>query len=507
VLAKTETVAFIGTEARLVEVEVDVSTGLPAFRLVGLPAKSIQEAEQRVRAALLSSEERWPPARITANLAPGDLRKEGTHLDLAIALGIVAADRRLDPECLEDWLFIGELALNGSVRGVRGALAAAIACRQLGKKGLVCPAANAAEAAVIEGTTIIPVSTFKDCVGFLKGSWEPPLIDDLPVSSAPEVPDISEVRGQSTAKSALEIAAAGGHNLMLVGSPGSGKTMLAQRLPGILPEMSLEESIDVTKIYSVAGLLPECAALISQRPLRAPHQHISAAGLVGGGANLARPGEVSLAHNGVLFLDEIALFRSDVLESLRGPVEDGSVRIARAAGVVTYPSRFSLIAAMNPCMCGYLNDARRPCSCTGLQLHHYSNRLSGPLLDRFDMEVRMTAPTKDELLGEPLGETSDTVRERVSRARAIQRERYSSDATNASCSKRQLNLGIRLDEPSRALLGDAVEGMMLSGRGLVRTLRVARTIADLSGHEVVTEEHIAKALNFRRRNPEVEVAA
>lgn len=506
-LAKTESVALVGTEARLVEVEVDVATGLPGFRLVGLPAKSVTEAEQRVRSALLSSSQGWPQARITANLAPGGLRKEGTHLDLAIALGIVCAGGRLGQEQVDGWLFIGELALDGTVRPVRGALATAIACRDLGRKGLVCPRGNAAEAAVVQGLAVIPVGHLKDCLEFLKGRWEPGPIPPIEASPFDDVPDISEVRGQSRAKEAAEIAAAGGHNLMLIGSPGSGKTMLARRLPGILPDMSLDESIEVTKVYSVGGLLPESAALITQRPLRAPHHHISAPGMIGGGSGLARPGEVSLAHNGVLFLDEISLFRSDVLESLRGPAEDGYVRIARAGGVVCYPSTFSMIAAMNPCLCGFQDDPRRQCSCTGLQLHHYNARISGPLLDRFDMEVRMSCATKEELLGEPEGDPSEVVRKRVTVAREEQSRRYGSHATNASCTKRQMNGALALDPCARELLGDAVDRLMLTGRGFVRTLRVARTIADLCGSAKVEEEHIGKALGFRRHVSEAEVTA
>lgn len=506
-LAKTESVAFVGTEACLVEVEVDVSTGLPMFRLVGLPAKSVTEAEQRVRSALLSSSQRWPPARITANLAPGGVRKEGTHFDLAIALGIICADERLDGDLVRDWLFVGELALDGAVRPVRGTLAAAIACRELGRKGLVCPRANAAEASVVQGLKVIAVEHLRECLDFLKGRWTPEPPAPIPAAATDGSRDISEVRGQTRAKEAMEIAAAGGHNLLLIGSPGSGKTMLARRLPGILPDMSLDESIEVTKIYSVAGLLPQSAALITQRPIRAPHNHISAPGLIGGGSGLARPGEVSLAHNGVLFLDEIALFRSDVLESLRGPAEDGFVRIARSGGVVCYPSTFSMIAAMNPCLCGYQNDPRRNCSCTGLQIHHYNARISGPLLDRFDMEVKMSCATKEELLGEPEGDSSEVVRKRVSMARDEQRRRYGSHATNASCTKRQLNGSLVMEPGAKKLLGDAVDRLMLTGRGFVRTLRVARTIADLDSSDRVLEEHIGKALGFRRRISEAEVAA
>ncbi|HWC14191.1 MAG TPA: YifB family Mg chelatase-like AAA ATPase [Actinomycetota bacterium] len=505
-LAKTESVALIGTEARLVDVEVHVATGLPAFRLVGLPAKSVTEAGQRVRSGLISSDERWPPARITANLAPGALRKEGAHFDLAIALGVVAADKRLDPKVLTDWLIVGEVGLDGGVRAIRGTLAAAFACKKSGRRGLVCPASNAAEAAIVDDIEVVGVSSVSEAISFFKGRWQPEPV-------VPEPPDpvtfencLSEVRGHPAAKRALEIAAAGSHNLLLIGPPGSGKTMLSHRMPSILPEMSLDESIEVTKVYSVAGLLAEKAGLIRKRTLRAPHHHISMSGLIGGGPGLARPGEVSLAHHGVLFLDEIALFRSDVLESLRGPLEDGLVRIARSAGVVEYPARFSLIAAMNPCPCGFIDDPVRDCSCTHSQLHRYGARLSGPLLDRFDMECVMTPLSRAELLGAPRGETSAEVRERVARARLIQAQRYGPLHTNASCSKRQLDRWLSLSPTALAAIGDAMEGMLLTGRGVVRAMRVARTIADLAGTSEITAEQMGEALNFRRHNLDREAA-
>lgn len=505
-LAKTESVALIGTEARLVDVEVHVATGLPTFRLVGLPAKSVTEAGQRVRSGLISSGERWPPSRITANLAPGALRKEGAHFDLAIALGVVAADKRLNPETLSGWIIVGEVGLDGLVRPIRGTLAAAFACRTTGRRGLICPAANAAEAAIVDGVEVVGVTSVSEAIDFFKGKWQPAPAVAEPSTAAKFDHCLSEVRGHPAAKRALEIAAAGSHNLLLIGPPGSGKTMLSNRLPSILPQMSLDESIEVTKIYSVAGLLPEKAGLIRQRPLRSPHHHISMAGLIGGGPGLARPGEVSLAHHGVLFLDEIALFRSEVLESLRGPLEDGVVRIARSNGVVDYPARFSLVAAMNPCPCGYIDDPTRECSCTGSQLHHYGARLSGPLLDRFDMEYTMSPLTRSELLGAPRGETSDDVRERVARARAVQSTRYGPLRTNASCSKRQLDRALSLTPEAECAVGDAMEGMLLSGRGVVRAMRVARTIADLAGSASIEADHMGEALNYRRQSRDREAA-
>ena len=498
-LAKTSSVALVGTEARLVDVEVQTgASGVPGLSIVGLPTTSVREAAQRVRSALESSGFTWPSRRMVANLAPGALRKEGTHFDLPIALGILENDGPLDEKSSESWVVVGELALDGSIRPVSGVLAAAMACREERRRGVICAAVNAPEAALVTGIEVIAVPSIQDCVAFLKGKWSAPAVRPPTVPATATVDDMSEIRGQAAAKRAAEIAAAGGHNLLLIGPPGSGKTMLARRIPGILPGMDIEESLEVTRIYSVAGMLREHATLITTRPFRSPHHHISNAGLVGGGTGIARPGEVSLAHRGVLFLDELGLYRRDVLESLRAPVEEGIVRIARSGGVISYPCRFTLVAAMNPCQCGFHGDSRKACRCSDRQLELYRSRISGPLLDRFDIQADMSRVSRAEMLSPSSGDSSDVIRARVDVARQLQSVRYgSSSTTNASASKKALDEAVVPSGSAQAILGAAIDALGLSGRGLDRVKRLARTIADLAIAEEVSDEHVAEALSYR----------
>ena len=478
--------------------EVYISNGLPAFDVVGLPDAAVREARERVRAAIKNNGYRFPVSRMTVNLAPADKKKAGTLYDLPMFIGILAADGDID-EPGDDCAFIGELSLSGELRPVYGALPMAIAAARCGVKKLFVPADNAAEAAFADGISVYPVKNVDELLRLMRGevNIEPaaaPALDTL----MEHMPDFSEVKGQENVKRALEIAAAGGHNILIVGPPGAGKSMMAKRLPGILPDMSRGEMIQSTEIYSVAGLTSREHPIVSMRPFRAPHHTVSAAGLSGGGTS-PRPGEISLAHNGVLFLDELPEFRSDVLEVLRQPLEDGEVTVSRVAGTVTYPSRFMLVCAMNPCKCGWYGHPSGRCRCTERDVRRYHSRISGPLLDRIDLIVEVPALDYEELSRRSSAERSADIKKRVNAAREIQRRRFGGDGTmcNAHIGSREMSEICALDAEGEALMHAAFDSMGLSARSYDRILRVARTIADLDGQETISPEHVAEAIQYR----------
>ena len=504
-LARVFSCAVIGLEGVIVEVEVDYSNGLPAVIIVGLPDAAVQESRERVQSAVKNAGLHFPRHRIVVNLSPASIRKEGPAYDLPIALGVIMLSGHLPHETVKDTLVVGELSLDGVVRHTRGILPMAATARAHGYKQMFVPEADAPEAALIPDLEVYPVRTLADLYNHLTGReliepYRPSSNEGLEPLFLPT--DFSEIKGQEHVKRALEVAAAGGHNVLMAGSPGSGKTLLARAVPGILPEMSIEESLDVTRMYSVADQLPAGTPLIKHRPFRSPHHTISHAGLVGGG-NIPKPGEISLAHRGVLFLDEFPEFGTRVLEVMRQPMEDKVVTISRAKGSLTFPANFQLIAAMNPCPCGFYGDTQKACTCAPAVVTKYQKRISGPLLDRIDIHIEVPRVDYEKLSGDRLGETSEAIRTRVQAARDRQRERFSKlDAKHPIFCNADMRVGeirqfCKLQEEGQRLMRAAMSQLNLSARAYHRILKLARTIADLAGREDILSAHLAEALQYR----------
>jgi magnesium chelatase family protein len=501
-LAKVHSCAIVGLEGAVVEVEVDTSRGLPSFTIVGLPDTAVQESRERVQAAIKNAGFIFPRQRVTVNLAPAALRKEGPAYDLPIALGVLIASSQILPEWLEGSMAVGELSLDGSLRHVRGILPMAALAKEEGFERVLVPQSDAAEAALIPDLEVLPVESLTTLINHFSGvvPVQPHKPQQLEEAEFIGLTDFSEVKGQEHVKRALEVAAAGGHNVLMIGPPGAGKTLLARGLPSILPRMTIEEALDVTRVYSVADQLPPDTPLIQNRPFRGPHHTISHAGLVGGGT-WPRPGEISLAHRGVLFLDELPEFGMRVLEVLRQPLEDKVVTISRARGASSFPANFMLVGAMNPCPCGYFGDPVKECTCSSAMVTRYQKRISGPLLDRIDIHVEVPRVEFNKLADDRLGESSRNIRRRVESAREIQRKRF--DGTDMTCNADmgpgEVRIFCPLDDSGKAIVRQAMDRLQLSARAFHRILKLARTIADLSGDKDIETQHLAEALQYRPR--------
>ncbi|NES99255.1 MAG: YifB family Mg chelatase-like AAA ATPase [Sphaerospermopsis sp. SIO1G1] len=503
-LARVWSASIIGIDAIKVGVEVDVSGGLPGIVILGLPDSAIQESKERVKATLKNAGFNFPIRKIVINLTPADLRKEGPSFDLPISVGILAASEQVNPDLLGDFLFLGEVSLDGSLRPVSGVLPIAATAEKMGITGIVVPADNAQEAAVVGGLNVYSCQNITDVVNLLNNPTNhQPIQLNQNIKNHPKIysniADLQDVKGQSHARRALEIAASGGHNLIFVGPPGSGKTMLARRLPGILPPLEFSESLEVTRIYSVAGLLKDRGSLVRERPFRSPHHSASGPSLVGGGS-FPRPGEISLSHRGVLFLDELTEFKRDVLEFLRQPLEDGYVTISRTRQSASFPAQFTLVASTNPCPCGFYGDTIQPCTCSPRQREQYWAKLSGPLMDRIDLQVAVNRLKPEEITQASTGEASKSVRERVQKARDIATNRFQSEKIlncNAQMQSRHLQTWCKLDDASKNLLEAAIRKLGLSARASDRILKVSRTIADLAGDENLKPQHVAEAIQYR----------